>query len=285
MLGLAVVAKLCHALEDQLAEEGAMSAAKQKELRDRWASIQEHVLRVVGHDERRVMEVPELEYRNLVSRLSRNERHEDVLHQVLAWQLEPATRWFTRLAEQARALSRRLGKGEIDVEIEGDGVRLDPQTWNGFFTELSHVVRNAVDHGFVSREEQLARGQQALPRLRLKAASSNGLLTFEVADDGRGIDWERVRKLAKERGLPHATPSQQMAAVCADGMTTRTDVSDVSGRGVGMASFRRRVEAMHGRLEVRSNGGSGTSWFAHFPWPDDRANRPSFSVVGSATGT
>jgi two-component system chemotaxis sensor kinase CheA len=285
MMGLSVVARLCHALEDQLAEDGAMSPATLKELRDRWSAVREHIMRFVRHESERVMEVPELEYRTLVSRLSRKERHEDVLHQVLAWQLEPATRWLSRLGEQARALSRRVGKGEIELEIIGEGVCLDPRVWNGFFAELSHVVRNAVDHGFESAEERGVRGSATPPRLRLKAEVSEGVLSIEVADNGRGIDWERVKDIARERGLPHATPSQQMAAVCADGVTTRTNVSDISGRGVGMASFRRCVEELHGRLQVRSSRGQGTSWIASFSLADERANRPSLAVLDSAMGT
>jgi two-component system chemotaxis sensor kinase CheA len=121
--------------------------------------------------------------------------------------------------------------------------------------------------------------------LRLKAEVSEGVLSIEVADNGRGIDWERVKDIARERGLPHATPSQQMAAVCADGVTTRTHVSDISGRGVGMASFRRCVEELHGRLQVRSLRGQGTSWIASFPLADQRANRPSLAVSDSAMGT
>jgi two-component system chemotaxis sensor kinase CheA len=285
MMGLAVLAKLCHALEEELAENGSMVAATMRQLRSRFSTVHEHVMSFIGHDEQRVLEVPELEYRALIARLHRKERQEDVLRQVLGWQLEPAARWFSRLAEQAKALSRRLGKGDIEVEIIGEDVRLDPEVWNAFFTELAHVVRNAVDHGFESLEERKARGTTTRPKLCLKADVSHGLLTFEVGDDGRGIDWERVKNIARERGLPHATPSQQMAAVCADGVTTRAEVSDVSGRGVGMASFRRKVEAMHGRLEVRSARGAGTSWFAFFQWPDERSSRPSRSVPESATGT
>jgi len=275
MMGLTVVARLCHALEDQLAEEGRMQEGTLRDLAARWSAIGDHVARFVGTTGQRVIEIPESEYTTLVSRLSRNERQEDVLHQVLSWQLEPASRSLQRLADQARALSRRLGKGEIDVEVIGSGVRLDPDHFSAFFGELSHVVRNAVDHGFESAEERRAAGKTLRHTLLLRAELTTDALTFEVTDDGRGVDWAKIAASAKARGLPHTTPAQLLTALCADGVTTRSDVTDISGRGVGMAAFRRRVEAMHGRIEVRSSPGAGTSFLARFPWPLEGATRHS----------
>ncbi|HEY3493486.1 MAG TPA: Hpt domain-containing protein [Polyangiaceae bacterium] len=267
MMGLAVVARLCHTLEDQIAEDGRMQENTLRELENRWRTVSDHVSRFTGSVGQHVIEIPESEYSSLVSRLSRNERQSDVLHQVLSWQLEPASRAFGRLADQAKALSRRLGKGEIDVEVIANNVRLDPHVWTPFFGELGHVIRNAVDHGFEPVEARRAQKKTLRHTLLFRSEISGGLLTFEVTDDGSGIDWTRIAEMAKSRGLPHATHADLLAALCTDGITTRDAVSDVSGRGVGMAAFRRRVEAMHGRIEVRSSPGAGTSWFVRFPWP------------------
>jgi HAMP domain-containing protein/HPt (histidine-containing phosphotransfer) domain-containing protein len=290
MMGLTVVARLCHTLEDQIAEDGKMREETVSDLASRWAAIGDHVARFVGTGGQRVIEIPESEYTALVSRLSRNERQEDVLHQVLSWQLEPASRSLQRLADQAKALSRRLGKGELDVEVIGAGVRLDPDVWGLFFSELSHVVRNAVDHGFETVEERQAKGKTLRHTLLLRAEVVSDALTFEVTDDGRGIDWNKIKASAKARGLPHANQAQLLAALCSDGVTTRDGVTDISGRGVGMAAFRRRVEALRGRLEVRSSQGVGTSWFVRFPWPPADASQgsvasPSNPPPTGATGT
>lgn len=290
MMGLTVVARLCHILEDQLAEEGTMREETVRDLANRWSAIGDHVARFVGTGGQRVIEIPESEYAALVSRLSRKERQEDVLHQVLSWQLEPASRSLQRLADQAKALSRRLGKGELDVEVIGSGVRLDPDVWGSFFSELSHVVRNAVDHGFESVEDRRGKGKALRHTLLLRAELANDVLTFEVTDDGRGIDWNRIRESAKARGLPHGSQAELLAALCSDGVTTRAGVTDISGRGVGMAAFRRRVEALRGRLEVRSAPGAGTSWFIRFPWKPESAGHasipsPSLPPPKGATGT
>jgi two-component system chemotaxis sensor kinase CheA len=275
MMGFTVIARLCHTLEDQLAEGGKMQDSTVRDLTSRWGAIADHVARFVGPVGQRTIEIPESEYTVLVSRLSRNERQEDVLHQVLSWQLEPASRSLLRLADQAKALSRRLGKGELDVEVIGSAVRLDPDVWGPFFSELLHVVRNAVDHGFPQVEEQREHGTASRHALILRAETVNDTLTFEVTDDGRGIDWSAIAEKARARGLPHATPAELLAALCADGVTTREQVTETSGRGVGMAAFRRRVEALNGRLEVRSSPGAGTSWYARFPWPPEGATRGS----------
>src|SRR5262249_14756791 len=134
------------------------------------------------------------------------------------------------------------------------------------FSELLHVVRNAVDHGLELPDERERNGKPRLGTLSLSARTSATQLTLEIADDGRGIDWDSIAEKAKARGLPHETEGQLLDALCADGVTTRAQVTDYSGRGVGMSAVRRRIESLNGQLEVRSTRGVGTIWTFHFPW-------------------
>ena len=267
MMGLPVVAQLCHALETQLAEEAMMMQPTLAKLRSRWAAITANVTTFVGTSDRPMIEVPEAEYAELVSRLSSTDRGSEVLRQLLSWQLEPAHKPLWRLAEQGRSLARRIGKGELELDVGGQEVRLDPQQWASFFSELVHVVRNAVDHGLEPTAERLAMGKPASGTLMLKARVEGETLTFEITDDGRGIDWAAIADRAKRLGLPHGDQAELLLALCADGLTTRSTASDLSGRGVGMASFYKSVKALQGRLEVRSVWGVGTSWFVRFRWP------------------
>jgi two-component system chemotaxis sensor kinase CheA len=267
VMGLTVVAQLCHTLETQLAEEASMTQRTLAELRSRWAAITTHVATFVGTNGERVIEIPETEYTALISRLSSTDQKSDVLRQLLSWQLEPAQKALLRLGEQGRALARRLGKGDIDLDVGGQDVRLDPQQWAPFFADLVHVVRNAVDHGLEPANERLALGKPAHGILTLRAKVEGEQLSFEVTDDGRGIDWASVAGKAAELGLPHANQAELLEALCAEGLTTRDGADDISGRGVGMASFRERVRALNGRLEVRSAKDVGTSWFVRFAWP------------------
>jgi two-component system, chemotaxis family, sensor kinase CheA len=269
LMGLTVVARLCQSLETELAEEGHMSPRTTSELCARWRAVTDYVSALLG-SEREVIEVPESRYTALLSRLSKDERHSDVLTELESWRLMPASRPLSGLADHAMALAQRLGRGEIDVDVEGADVRLDAQHWEPFFSELVHVVRNAVDHGLEPPSERGALGKPTRGRLALRAFVQRDQLTFEVSDDGRGIDWDAIVARAKSRGLPHETQAQLVEALCTDGVTTCQRPTDVSGRGVGMAAFRQRLESMAGKLEVRSKPGVGTSWLMSFEWPVTR---------------
>jgi two-component system chemotaxis sensor kinase CheA len=266
VMGFNVVAQLCHALEAELAETG-MNPRTLAQLRARWTAITNHITSFMDLKRSRVIEVPEEEYTALISRLSTSDRHSELLKQLLSWQLEPASTPLSRLAEQAKSLARRLGRGEIEVDVSGDEVRLDMQHWSPFFSELVHLVRNAVDHGLEPPSERLALGKPAGGTLVLRASVEREQLTFEVSDDGRGIDWAAIVERAQLQGLPHSSQAELLDALCADGVTTCSNPSEISGRGVGMAALRQRLDDLSGRLEVSSAKGVGTSWFMRFRWP------------------
>jgi two-component system chemotaxis sensor kinase CheA len=214
----------------------------------------------------------------LISQLSAD-KNSDVLNRVLTWQLEPIAKPFERLGEQAKALARRLGKTDLNVAIDGNGVNLDPDTWSHFFSSLVHVIRNSIDHGIESPDERTACGKRPYGTLSFVASSGPHSLTLEIGDDGRGIDWDTIAKKAQDKHLPTATPSQMLDALLMDGVSTKSEVSEISGRGVGMSAFVQRVKDMGGALDVRSQRGVGTTWVISFPWnpalvPTSRA-RPS----------
>ena len=267
LTGLSLVAQLCHALETELAETATMDPRTLAKLGARWATITNHITPLVGLGRTRVIEVPEDEYTALLARLSANDRHSELLKPLLSWQLQPASRPLSRLAEQAKLLARRLGRGDVKVQVSGDDVRLDTLQWSPFFAELVHLIRNAVDHGLEPSSERIELGKPASGRLVLKASVEREQLTFEVSDDGRGIDWEAIAERARSRGLPHASQAELLDALCADGITTSASPSETSGRGVGMAALRQRLDALSGRLEVSSERGIGTTWYVRFRWP------------------
>jgi two-component system chemotaxis sensor kinase CheA len=175
-------------------------------------------------------------------------------------------RAFERLAEQGRALAKRLGKGELDISIEGNGVRLDPDTWTPFFSVLTHVVRNSIDHGIEPTGEREAVGKAAFGRLSFSARAGDNSLTLELADDGRGIDWDAIAAKAKEAGMPYRSHADLFNALLSDGISTKQECTDVSGRGVGLSAVRQRIDGMQGKLEVQSVRGKGTRWVIRFPW-------------------
>lgn len=265
-VGLSVVARLCHDLEDELATGDGMKS--QALLEQRWRALREHISQLVGNRERNTLEVSSSDYSSLVALLSR-EGQTLALRELLAWQLEPAERPLNRLAEQAQALGRRLGKGEIEVEVQAGALRLDPEKYAPFFSDLVHLVRNAVDHGIERPDERVAQGKPRHGKMVFKVQARNNVLSFEISDDGRGIDWDSIAAQGAAAGLPSRTAAERLAILCRQGVTTRNEVSETSGRGVGMSAFRQRVDAMHGRLEVESTRGSGTKWLISLPWSPD----------------
>jgi two-component system chemotaxis sensor kinase CheA len=104
-----------------------------------------------------------------------------------------------------------------------------------------------------------------VPTISLSAQRTATEMRIEIADNGRGINWDLVANKAASRGLPHSTRSDLLRALLTDGVSTAETVTEVSGRGIGMASVKSRIEAMGGRIEVASNPGHGTCWQFVFP--------------------
>jgi chemotaxis protein histidine kinase CheA len=127
------------------------------------------------------------------------------------------------------------------------------------------MIRNSVDHGFDSAEERALSHKPARPRLRLSAYQREQQLSFEIEDDGRGIDWHAVRQSAARHGILATTQAELTAALFAAGVTSRDTVTDTSGRGVGLAGVYARVQALHGSISVTSQRGTGTCWVLAFP--------------------
>ena len=142
---------------------------------------------------------------------------------------EPVAQRLARLAEDARALARRLGKGDLDIAIECDDLRFDRRRWVPFWAAFVHMLRNAVDHGIESSEERVAAGKPAVGRLALRARQTISDLVIEISDDGRGVDWEGVRDKAKALGRRTQTEADLVQALLGGGVSTKSAPTDISG--------------------------------------------------------
>ncbi len=185
-----------------------------------------------------------------------------------SWAYQPTRAHLTRFANQARALGARLGKTEMDIEVVHNGLRLRRERWAPFWTELAHVIRNAVDHGIEHPEERESAGKKRTARLELTTSREGPNIVVTLSDDGRGINWCRVAECAKARGLPAETASELVEALFAPGLSTRHDVTEVSGRGVGLSAVKVATEELGGAVEVQSELGQGTTF--RFVVPADR---------------
>jgi HPt (histidine-containing phosphotransfer) domain-containing protein/HAMP domain-containing protein len=259
MAGLEVLAALCHRLEDQLLDgPGPATAEQLQSLQLRWTELAGALERFLGDRGRDVVELSACAIERLAHEIRLGASLPCVLQRLADWKLEPAARPLGRLASYARMLSKRLGKGDLEIEVEGRDVRLSPDEWSGLWAQLVHVVRNAVDHGLEAPAARQAAGKPARARLRLGTSTIGGYLVVEIEDDGAGIDWDAVRDTARRLGLPHGSPAQLEEALFASGLTTKAAVTDVSGRGIGLGSVRAYVEGRRGTLAVESRAGRGT---------------------------
>ena len=255
-LGLSVIAKLCHQLEDGLAAEEKLRPPDLARLQQRWKALNKQLDELAPRDAG-LVEVADAELAELASLLERNGQSE-ALSQIHGWKLEPVSRPLARLAEQARALAKRLGKGDIEVEVAPSSLRLDPERFTPVFSELTHVLRNAIDHGLETRQDRQAAGKKPGGRIGLRASHADASVIIEVSDDGRGIDGESVRRRASSPKA--ATSADLIAILCREGFSTRSEVNETSGRGVGMAAVKRCVDSMGGLIELQTELGRGTTW-------------------------
>lgn len=199
--------------------------------------------------------------RDLLSTVPRQQ----VARRMARWQLEPIERRLARAGEQASALAKRLDKGDIHIEVDGGDCYLQAEHWQSFWGAFVHVVRNAVDHGLEPPTEREENGKPPQGRLSLRASQGPKRFTIEIEDDGRGINWPKVQAKAQAKGLPHSSQADLLAALFADGVSTTNQVSDVSGRGVGMGALKAAIEDLGGDIQVHSQPQRGTRWQFHFP--------------------
>ena len=261
--------QLCHELEARLLDgEEQLPAVECERLFDAWKSIGALAGLDAGEgDEPGSLEISEEEQAALVSGILNGLPRAEIALRVQSWKLEPVRRRLLRLGEKARATAIRLEKGAIDVVIDDGGVRLPSAEWASFWGALVHLVRNALDHGIESAEERRRAGKPVRGQLRLSASVEGERLSIEVADDGRGIDWQAIRDKAVERGLAAETQDDLIEALFADGLSSRSYVTQYSGRGVGMCAVREACVELGGKLDVRSVPGAGTRFTMSFSRP------------------
>lgn len=260
--GLESYADLAHRIESEVEETGGtLSDEHRRVLVDMWKGIVERVSKLLGGRRRDYVELERRELEALIERARARGASASALAVTMTeWMLEPIELRFERLARQALGTARRLGKPEPLVEIDARGIRLEPAGWAPFWSAMVHVIRNAVDHGIEDPVTRTAANKSETGTLRFAARRAEGRLIISVGDDGTGIDWARVRVKAGAAKLACETQTDLVAALLADGFSTRDEVSDVSGRGVGLAALRQVVERLGGEITIRSAPGQGTTF-------------------------
>ncbi len=169
---------------------------------------------------------------------------------------------FSQFRRLVRDLSAQLGK-EIELSTEGDETELDKSVIEKLHDPLVHLIRNSIDHGVESPEQRLEKGKSRQGMVHLGASQSGGFVVIQISDDGRGLDVEAIRDKAVERGLiqqdTQLNEQKVYNLIFEPGFSTAKQVSDLSGRGVGMDVVKRNIEALRGSVQVESEVDIGTT--------------------------
>lgn len=187
---------------------------------------------------------------------------------VMQIRMVPISQIFSRFPRLVRDLSKSLNK-RLRLDVEGEDTELDKSVIEDLLDPLIHCVRNSIDHGIEIPEERRAAGKPEEGRLLLRAANEGNMIIIEIADDGKGIDVEAVRKRGVAKGLIH--PSKTLSDVeafnliFAPGFSTAQAVTNISGRGVGLDVVKKQIEKLNGTVTVSSEPGVGTRFIMKIP--------------------
>jgi signal transduction histidine kinase/HAMP domain-containing protein len=259
LFGIESVAAYCHALEDRMKESPEPIGYKEREiLRSLWNKVLDVRAQLARGDS--FIELDREEHDNFLEELRRRTDHATLTATAASWKFEPASKRIALLGDQIQRLATRLGRAKVTITGDGALLRLPPRKWGPFWSAFAHVIRNAVDHGIETTDERLRAGKPEHATVALDVAHDGQHVVVSIRDDGRGIDWEKIATVAEQRGLPHETRADLEEALFADGVTSRSDVTDVSGRGVGMGAVRALVRQLGGRIEIESQTGKGTAF-------------------------
>jgi two-component system chemotaxis sensor kinase CheA len=268
LVGFSIVAKLCHQAEDEMEDRrGPLPEESLTPLKERWQTLSEAFKAFLGDKGRNVLELDAREVERLERDIRAGVAATHVLDRLASWWLESAEAPLRRLGRYAAALANRLGKGDLILDIKSNNVLLAPKPWAGFWSDLVHVVRNAVDHGLESPSERESAGKSA-PTLRLATSVEGHKLVVDIEDNGRGVNWQAVKASAEKMNLPSATQEDLVRAMFASGLSTSSEVTSVSGRGVGLCAVRQQVQDLGGHITVISKAGEGTCFRFTFSLPD-----------------
>jgi two-component system, chemotaxis family, sensor kinase CheA len=286
VMGMESMAQFIHDLEGRMVEQPiAPSADDVQALAERWGELGAISAQLgAGTSRGREITISVEEHAELVHALEHPDNGTALVRRVASWRDEPVERRLERMRDQIEVLSRKLEKAEPEVTIEARALRLPQGSFTELWAALAHVVRNAVDHGFQTADERSAAGKGPKNQVWLRAFEDGERgFVISLGDDGHGVDWEKVAQRASAAGLPTSTPGDLERALFADSISTRDQVSETSGRGVGLGAVRSVVTALGGRIEIESAAGKGTTFRFALPWPMvSEGSRSSSALKASA---
>jgi two-component system chemotaxis sensor kinase CheA len=192
----------------------------------------------------------------------------EIQDSVMAIRAQPVKSVFQRMSRLAREVAAMTGK-QVRLVTDGEGTEVDKTVIERLADPLTHMIRNAIDHGLESAAGRAAAGKPAEGTVRLSAGHRSGRIVIEISDDGAGINRPKVREIAIDRGLISAdavlSDDETDNLIFLPGFSTATEVSDISGRGVGMDVVKRSIQSLGGRISISSRPGKGSTFVMSLP--------------------
>jgi two-component system chemotaxis sensor kinase CheA len=206
--------------------------------------------------------LPSLRVRNYLSQLTKISR--DLQNIAMRMRMVPVQGVFQKMARMVRDLSRKTGKNVVLVQ-SGESAEMDRSMVERIEDPLVHMIRNSVDHGIEPHvDDRTSTGKTAQATIKLSAFHEGGSIVIEIADDGRGLNREAILKKARAQGLvregENPSDAEVWGLIFLPGFSTAKEVTEISGRGVGMDVVKRNIESMRGRVTVTSTPGKGTTF-------------------------
>ncbi len=192
----------------------------------------------------------------------------DLQRNAMSMRMVPIRQTFQKMARLVRDLSKKSGK-TVDLVLSGEDTELDRRVVEDINDPLMHMVRNSMDHGIEPPEKRMAAGKRAEGRLALSAGHQGGNIVIAIEDDGNGLDSHRI--LAKATSLGLVQPGESLSdaeinqLIFRPGFSTAEQITDISGRGVGMDVVRKNIDALRGRIEIQTTPGEGTTFLIKLP--------------------
>lgn len=220
---------------------------------------------MVGQDEEILCRVSPKVARN-ITHLNKITR--EIQEMGMAMRLVPVRPTFQKLARAIRDLTRKSGK-EIEFVVSGEDTEVDRSIIENIGDPLMHMIRNSVDHGIEAPEDRLKAGKPRQGKITIRAYHKGGNIYFDIEDDGKGLDKEKILAKAREKGLiennKELTDKEIFNLVLLPGFSTAQKVTDISGRGVGMDVVKKNIDVMRGHLGINSAPGQGTVFSMKLP--------------------
>ncbi|MGH8237697.1 MAG: ATP-binding protein, partial [Steroidobacteraceae bacterium] len=270
IFGMQHLSQLCHELENRIAEEGrAPSETDLATLQQTWARMRAELQPLIGERQHRSIEIDDEDYRAILQAVTGGADRQRIARMIEAWRLEPASKRLARIEEQLRGLAQRMGKSEVVVSVEPNGLRFNSERFVAFWSAFIHVLRNAVDYGVEERADRERSGKTEPPAIKVSTAMRDQRFVVTIEDNGPGVAWDALRDKARELGVDAEVLADPQRLICLPGLSSKTSVTELSGRGVGMTAVRDACEALGGVVKVESTRGAGTR--ISFIFPKDRA--------------